>query len=1031
MKNCKTMKSWKNVIGRLWLFLGFLLLSCPVLAAAFVHPGVLHTEERMQQIRGLVKGKSDDAYASYLLLEKHPCAQSDYKMEGPFDTIARDGKFGYTKSRMERDFSAAYLNALMWRITGDESHARKAAEVLTAYARTLKRIPDTNDAPLLAGLEGFKIIYALEALKHTWRKMPAEDYEGALRMFTKVFLPVLETFYKRNPYTNGNWGAIVTKTYMAAAIHLDDRKMYEKAWAFYLDGYDNGTLAHYIDGETGQLQESGRDQSHCMLGLGAMATVCELAWQQGDDLYSAKDNRLLKGYEYVARYNLGYDVPFVRWTDITGKYCDWEEVSPKARGRYMYVFDIAYNHYVNRMGLPMPFTGQVLGQIRPEGYDRDQPGFGTLLFNEKADHRKFVHPGGLHTLADLERMKAMVGEGQHPWAEGWAELQKDPWAQSTFAARPMANMGDSRQKASIEAHAAYLNAIRWYISGDEAYARCAINICNAWANTVNQVPKARQDQGLLGIPIGEFAMAAEVLRVCPLWERTDFERFKEMMVEYLYPVSRDFLRTHGGGRVDYCWTNWDACNMVALAAIGVLCDRPDIYREGVEYFKHGLGNGSIRNAVPYLHRMEDGTVLGQWQESGRDQEHAQLGVGFLATFCQIAWNQGDDLFAYDGNRLLAGAEYVARHNQMRGVPFTYYNNSQGLNNRWPSVNGLGQLEDRPVWEMIYNHYEVLKGVPAPYSKRMAELLRPEHGSKDHFGYGSLTFSLRPSNYPILPVPAVPTGLRAEASIGQIRLDWEPSAEYFANGYVIQRSEAGRDDFRDVGVYKEKVTNWFIDSRIEEGKTYEYRVAAVNKAGTSRFSESVRVKAVSVTGCPSGWTYAEVGHVEEGRADYAGVQGGTYRLSCRSAAVDALSDNAPYLYRKVAGDFAVSCRINRMDGNTEECGLMLRAALKGDATAVTMTLGHWGRRFARMGYRKESGGERRFAIGNTYTWIPAWFKLARVGNVFYAYESTDGVNWFYVHSEEVEMPREIYVGVAGSFGGGKAAGSVVFDGLSIE
>ena len=140
--------------------------------------------------------------------------------------------------------------------------------------------------------------------------------------------------------------------------------------------------------------------------------------------------------------------------------------------------------------------------------------------------------------------------------------------------------------------------------------------------------------------------------------------------------------------------------MVALAAIGVLCDRPDIYREGVEYFKHGLGNGSIRNAVPYLHRMEDGTVLGQWQESGRDQEHAQLGVGFLATFCQIAWNQGDDLFAYDSNRLLAGAEYVARHNQMRGVPFTYYNNSQGLNNRWPSVNGLGQLEDRPVWEMI-------------------------------------------------------------------------------------------------------------------------------------------------------------------------------------------------------------------------------------------------------------------------------------------------------------------------------------------
>ena len=57
-------------------------------------------------------------------------------------------------------------------------------------------------------------------------------------------------------------------------------------------------------------------------------------------------------------------------------------------------------------------------------------------------------------------------------------------------------------------------------------ARCAINICNVWSETVNQIPKARQDQGLLGIPIGEFAMAAEVLRVCPLWKKDDFERFE-------------------------------------------------------------------------------------------------------------------------------------------------------------------------------------------------------------------------------------------------------------------------------------------------------------------------------------------------------------------------------------------------------------------------------------------------------------------------------------------------------------------------
>ena len=117
--------------------------------------------------------------------------------------------------------------------------------------------------------------------------------------------------------------------------------------------------------------------------------------------------------------------------------------------------------------------------------------------------------------------------------------------------------------------------------------------------------------------------------------------------------------------------------------------------------------------------------------------------------------------------------------------------------------------------MIYNHYEVLKGIPARYSKRMAELLRPEHGSKDHFGYGTLTFTLCPSNYPPLPVPAVPAGLSTEVSVGQVRLEWEPSAEYFANGYVIQRSEAGKNEFKDVAVYEEKVTNYFVDTDVEE------------------------------------------------------------------------------------------------------------------------------------------------------------------------------------------------------------------------
>ena len=177
------MKVRKSLVFlRLWVWLGCVAAAWTVSARDFVHPGVLHTEERMEQIRGLVESGEEPAWSSYLLLKEHPCAQPDYQLAGPFEVIARDGEFRHTKSKMERDFSAAYLNALMWVITKDEAHARKAAGVLAAYARTLKRIPDTNDAPLLAGLEGFKIIYALEVLKHTYPKLEKEEYEDAVRM---------------------------------------------------------------------------------------------------------------------------------------------------------------------------------------------------------------------------------------------------------------------------------------------------------------------------------------------------------------------------------------------------------------------------------------------------------------------------------------------------------------------------------------------------------------------------------------------------------------------------------------------------------------------------------------------------------------------------------------------------------------------------------------------------------------------------------------------------------------------------------
>src|SRR5258708_1685098 len=387
---------------------------------------------------------------------------------------------------------------------------------------------------------------------------------------------------------------------------------------------------------------------------------------------------------------------------------------------------------------------------------------GAVLFGSTSAAGAFVHPGGLDRRGECDRVRGRVGAGGHPWSDSWNLLIADSQAQNTYSPHAQANMGNSRQQADADAHAAYLNAMRWYVTGDTSYADCAVKICNAWAASVNQVTIGTDIPGLIGIPIFDVAMAGEILRLYSGWSATDFAAFQGMFANYLYPVCNNFLTNHNGTCISSYWANWDAANLGALMAMGVLCDNTAWFNQGVAYFQSGAGNGAIGNAVYYLHSP----TLGQWQESGRDQEHAQLGIGLLGAACEIAWNQGVDLFSYDNNRLLAGAEYVARTNLSEPVPYVSYTNCENANQFYLSINGLGRLNDRPVWELIYNHYVVQMGLSAPNVKAIAQLMRPEHGSIDHFGYGSLTFTLNAASslYPPSPTPPAVTGPSATRGV---------------------------------------------------------------------------------------------------------------------------------------------------------------------------------------------------------------------------------------------------------------------------
>ena len=276
-------------------------------------------------------------------LQAFSITQVTYLLEGPFEIVARDGQYAYTKGGSERDMWTA------WQLAKQEKND-EALEIINAYAKTLQRF-EGHDAPLCA-IQGYWLLRSMIILKNR----QTEEWSAMIR---RAFLPLIEQFEADSPYANGNWGHIVNRCRMAAAIFLDDKDLYQYSLDIYLHANDNGSLPHYIS-ETGQCQETGRDQAHAQLGLGTMCDICEMAWQQGDDLWGALDNRLMKGMEYSARYNLGYDVPFETWQDCTGLYCDWTEPGSMQRGHIRCIYDAAYKHYTTVKALKMPYTKKLL-----------------------------------------------------------------------------------------------------------------------------------------------------------------------------------------------------------------------------------------------------------------------------------------------------------------------------------------------------------------------------------------------------------------------------------------------------------------------------------------------------------------------------------------------------------------------------------------------------------------------------------------------------------------------------------------------
>ena len=198
----------------------------------------------------------------------------------------------------------------------------------------------------------------------------------------------------------------------------------------------------------------------------------------------------------------------------------------------------------------------------------------VVLFSGKISSQSvyesfFTHPGLLHSAADLDRMKQNVMMNKEPWTSAWKDFLKSKWLSDKYVPRSLEIVGRGvgsvgQDNIQNDAAAAYYNAIAWSVSGNNKYARKAVNIINAWSHKLKKING--KDAVLCSAIYGyKFANAAEILRFSYAdWSGKDIEQCKSMLKDVFYPVIKDFAPFANG--------NWDAACIASMMSIAVFCD---------------------------------------------------------------------------------------------------------------------------------------------------------------------------------------------------------------------------------------------------------------------------------------------------------------------------------------------------------------------------------------------------------------------------------------------------------------------------
>lgn len=284
--------------------------------------------------------------------------------------------------------------------------------------------------------------------------------------------------------------------------------------------------------------------------------------------------------------------------------------------------------------------------------------------------------------------------------------------------------------------------ISGYITKDQAHWDRSTTILDAWGSNLTNI--IGTDRSLMiGLDGDLFANAAEIMR----WEGGWVEQGAKWQGGSGFSIQLYWLFARQSVIIGQA--NYGIASIKALLSFAAYLDDVALWNYALYAYENDLCAGIQATISPWT---------GQNSESGRDQSHVQVGLGWLALASRVAQSQGYDLFSYATDLLTKGSEYVAKYNLNQTVPYDpnwYRCEAVLVNGPWPNISTVnrgignvpssGSVRSSAVWDLLY-YGAAARNIQAPWTKQAKDAFDAAGGevhvtSNDMPSWGDLLFAL--------------------------------------------------------------------------------------------------------------------------------------------------------------------------------------------------------------------------------------------------------------------------------------------------